>query len=172
MRAKPGLNAFGMRLMEILSQIERDAGTANIGRRRLAQRLGVSEHTMAAWFKPSRTSMIPSDRLFELACREDLLPKPARDALWANLGREGGYIVVPEMEAGPNGVSPLVHLAGIAAALGVLAATVRKESGNGNGNGESNGISPAQAKKMLEQVFLLTHATTQMRAALEELHVE
>lgn len=155
--------------MEILSHIDKQAAANNVGRRRLAMRLGVSEHTIAAWFKPSRSSMMPADRFFELACREDLLPKPARDALWARLGREAGCIVVPEIESGPNGVPPLVHLADIAAAMGALAASVRKEAGNGDGNGDDRGISRAKAAAMMDELHQLAQATTQMRAALEEL---
>jgi hypothetical protein len=162
------MNAFGIRLMEILSQVDKQASANNVGRRRLAMRLGVSEHTIAAWFKPSRASMMPADRFFELACREDLLPKPARDALWTSLGREGGYIVVPQIESGPNGVAPLVHLADIAAALGALAASVRKETAHANGS-ENGGLTRAKTASILDEVHQVAIAITQMRAALEEL---
>lgn len=167
MRGKPGMSTFGIRLLEILEHAVKDAGRDGTGRRRLATRLGVSEHTMAAWFKPSRVTMIPSDRFFELACREDLLPEEARDNLWSDLGREAGYIVVPEGDSPPNGVPLLVHLADIAEAVGKLAASIRKDSSSGDL--KMHDLSAARAEILMDQIHTLASVTSQMRAALIEL---
>ena len=167
MTAKPGLNGFGVRLMEILAQANREARDGGSGRRGIAARLGVSEHTFAAWFKPSRTSIIPADRLFELACREDLLPGPTRDALWARLGQEGGYIIVPEPVPEANGLSPLAHLAELTAAVGRVAASLRESDGNGRPLKPSQ-IPPASISAMIGQLQDVSRHATQMRLGLED----
>jgi hypothetical protein len=164
---KPGLNAFGRRFMEIICAAIDRASDSGLDRSAIAAALGVSPHTVESWLKPSRTSMIPVERFFELAAREDILPGPARDTLWADLGCEGGYVVVPEVHVGAEGVTPFVHLAQIAVALGKLAEQIRAATIEDGPEGRA--IASSEAQAMLGPLRDMEREAVELRLSLEEL---
>lgn len=164
---KPGLNAFGRRFMEILCRAMDSATAGGVDRGAVAAALGVSHHTVEAWLKPSRTSTIPVDRFFELAAREDILPAATRDELWAELGCEGGYVVVPEVNVGPDGATPLVHLAQIAVSLGRLAEQIR--SATSESGPEGSAISRTEAEAMLRPLRDMEREAVELRLSIEDL---
>jgi hypothetical protein len=167
---KPGLNAFGRRFMEIFCAAIDSATQSGVDRAAIAAAIGVSPHTVESWLKPSRTSTIPVDRLFELAAREDILPGAVRDALWADLGCEGGYVVVPEIHIGAEdegGVTPIVHLAQIAVALGKLAEQIRAATTEEGPGGRA--ISETEARAMLTPLRDMEREAVELRLSLEDL---
>jgi len=166
--AQGRLNAFGERFMGLLRRAVGEAGRLGVSRQRIAEGLGVSVHTLDAWMKPSRASVVPGDKVFELCCREDLLPQAARDRFWADAGAEGGYVVVPEIETDPDEIPPAKHLLDVTASLGRLAEAVRLSLHQDEHGACVCDVDTTAAAKMLEDLHGLERHVAELRVSLQE----
>lgn len=165
---KPRFNAFSDRFIELLRRAVTEAAHEGVSRQDIADGLGVSVHTLDAWMKPSRGSVAPSDRVFELVCREDILPQEVRDRFWAAAGAEGGYVVIPELEADPDEVPPAKHLLDVIGALGRLSDAVRQTMNRDDDGKCVCDIDAARATDMLGHLHDLERHLAELRVSLEE----
>lgn len=163
---KSGLNSFGQRFMELLERAITDAARSGVSRQAVAEGLGVSTHTLDAWLKPSRSSVIPGDRCFELVCREDILPQTVRDRFWRDVGIEGGYVAIPELHVDLQKAPALTHLIEIAAVFGRLAEVVRQKAGGPCA--ADNRVCPEDMPRMLEHLHDLEREVVELRLAIEQ----
>jgi hypothetical protein len=161
-------NAFSDRFMELLRRAVTDSGRLGVSRQHIADALEVSVHTLDAWLKPSRASVAPSDRVFEMICREDVLPQAARDRFWADAGAEGGYVVVPEIDTDPDEVPPAKHLLDVTASLGRLAESVRLSLKQDERGACVCDVDTSSASKMLEDLHGLERHVAELRVSLQE----
>ena len=161
-------NAFSERFMELLRRAVTESSRLGVSRQQIADALEVSVHTLDAWLKPSRASVAPSDRVFELICREDVLPQAVRDRFWADAGAEGGYVVVPEIETDPDEIPPAKHLLDVTAWLGRLAETVRLSLRQDEHGACVCDVDAASASRMLEDLHGLERHVAELRMSLQE----
>jgi hypothetical protein len=161
-------NAFSDRFMELLRRAVAESGRLGVSRLSIAEALDVSVHTLDAWLKPSRASVAPSDRVFELICREDVLPQVVRDRFWADAGAEGGYVVVPEIETDPDEIPPAKHLLDVTASLGRLAESVRLSLRQDEHGACVCDVNTQSASKMLEDLHELERHVAELRVSLQE----
>lgn len=161
-------NAFSKRFIELLHRAVTESGRLGVSRQQIADALEVSVHTLDAWLKPSRASVAPSDRVFEMICREDVLPQAARDRFWADAGAEGGYVVVPEIETDPDEIPPAKHLLDVTASLGRLAEAVRLSLHQDEHGACVCDVSTQAAAKMLEDLHGLERHVAELRISLQE----
>lgn len=79
------------------------AGDAGLGRTFIANRLDCSRKTVNAWVEDNRQdSHAPAYRFVQILVRDDVLPDDARTALWDELAKEAGFLVLPLFEVDPD----------------------------------------------------------------------
>lgn len=123
---KPGLNAFGRRLVVILrAGFEEARAEHGVPMARMAAALGMSNRTFINSLGDAYDRFMRADRLFELLAREDILPDGPRLGIIRRLADECGVVAVDPggcaIDEAPLGVQ-LGQIVGAVGHLGERAA--------------------------------------------------
>lgn len=142
-------STWATRLAECLRTVVSHASENGVGRKTIAFRMGRSQECIGTWLEPSQRVSIPGGALFEMLCREDLLPQEQRDELWQKMAREAGYIVIREDAADLDTAPPVEQLAEISVAVGKLSGSVLDAMRSKSAGGST--ITSAEADLILVQ---------------------